>query len=127
MKTKLSLLFFISIIFISCDPENDFYLKGKISDKNDKSKITNAEIEFICYTGNREWNFEKNIAETNKHGIFNDTIVSLSRFDSIKIVINERGYLTKEIMSERNKWKINSGFMKTEFNIDFGNIELNKK
>ncbi len=120
-------MIFISIICISCDPENGFYLKGKVFDKNDKSTITNVKVEFICYTDNREWNFEKNIAETDKSGIFYDTIISLRRFDSVKIRINERGYLTKEIMTKRNKWKINQGFMKTGFDIDFGNIELIKK
>ncbi|QXP78807.1 MULTISPECIES: hypothetical protein [Winogradskyella] len=127
MKTKLLFLIFISIIFISCDPENDFYISGKISDKKHKTTIENADIEFICYTNSMEWNFEKNITQTNINGMYNDTIVSLRRFDSIKIKINKKGYLTKEIISERKEWEITRGFMKTEFDIDCGNIELIKK
>ncbi len=127
MKTRLPFFIFILVILTSCDPENDFYISGKISDGELKTKIINADIEFICYTNNMEWNFEKYITQTNKDGIFNDTIVSLRSFDSIKIKISKKGYLTKEIKTERNEWEITRGFMKTEFHINYENIELIKK
>lgn len=127
MKTRLLFLIFISIIFISCDPENDFYISGKISDKKHKTEIENVDVEFVCYTNSMEWNFERNITRTDINGMFNDTIISLRPFDSIKIKITKKGYLTKEVKSERNKWEITRGFMKTEFDVDYGNIELIKK
>ena len=83
MKTKFILLILISILFSSCDPENDFYINGKLIDENSNKAIDDAEIDFICYSNSLEWNIES-INQTNKNGIINDTIASLRRFDSIK-------------------------------------------
>ncbi len=127
LKTKFLFLFFISMLLASCDPENDFFITGKVTKKNTQNVIENAKIELICYTDNMEWNFEKNITRTDKNGIFNDTIISLRRFNSIKIKVIENEYSEKEIISEINDWKISRGIMKTEFKIDYGNIKLIKK
>jgi hypothetical protein len=73
-----------------------------------------------------EWKNE-NLKQSNKKGIFKDTIVSLRRFDSIKIIIKKDGYFSKELISKMEKWKINREFMKTEFVVNYGNILLKKE
>lgn len=114
------------MLLASCDPENSFFLTGKVTEGNTQNIIENAKIEVICYTDNMKWDFKKKITRTNKNGIFNDTIISLRQFDSIKIKVIGKEYSEKEITSKIKDWKISGTIMKAEFKIDFGNIKLIK-
>lgn len=126
MKTKYLFVILISMLLASCDPENSFFLTGKVTEGNTQNIIENAKIEVICYTDNMKWDFKKKITRTNKNGIFNDTIISLRQFDSIKIKVIGKEYSEKEITSKIKDWKISGTIMKAEFKIDFGNIKLIK-
>jgi len=126
LKAKFLFLLFITVTFSSCDPENDFYIKGKIINQYSKEPIDNVEIELTYYSSSRGWrNIEKQI-ENNRSGIFNDTIASLRRYDSVKMLLRKEGYASKEIKTEYAEWETSRGFMKIEFEVNFGIVELKK-
>ena len=47
MKLNKIIILVISLLFISCDPENDYYISGKVINSKTKVPIENVEIKGI--------------------------------------------------------------------------------
>lgn len=125
MKSNFLLLILVSLTFSCCHLENKFYIRGRIIDIESKKPINNVGLKLIYKPSHHIG--KRPLIKTNINGIFNDTtIISLQQYKSITIKTIKKGYLRKEITTEKVQWKIKRSFMKTEFYVDFGNIELNK-
>lgn len=124
MKNKITITLLV-LIFIGCEPVDNYYFKGKIIDNNTKTALSGVKIYYYS---------DKYISDTtysNSNGEFNfdgelTTGISLS---NISLEITQSGYVKKNITSNSKDWDLiknpnNKGWWITDWDYDFGTIEL---